>query len=88
MKIKIEQALEKLDEMIRNRIKVEGWLWDKTMWMLLEFGEVEEAFYVLSMRQNLETGSVNLSLALWLQLLDAAGKKHLVSILKHFDIQL
>jgi len=72
-----EQALEKLDEMIRQQAKVEGWLWDKTMWMLLEYGEAEEAFYVLSLRQNIEGPGVKLSKALWQQLLDAAAKRHL-----------
>ncbi|KAF1949037.1 hypothetical protein CC80DRAFT_458231 [Byssothecium circinans] len=72
-----EQALEKLEDMIRNRIKVELWLWDKTIWMLLEFGEIEEAFYVLSLRQNVEGQDIKLTGVMWLQLLDAAGKKHL-----------
>jgi pentatricopeptide repeat protein len=72
-----EQALEKLDDMIKQQAKVEGWLWDKTMWMLLEYGEVEEAFYVLSLRQNVEGPGVKLSNVLWQQLLDAAAKRHL-----------
>ncbi|KAF2639688.1 hypothetical protein P280DRAFT_470304 [Massarina eburnea CBS 473.64] len=70
-----EQALEKLEDMIRQRIKVEMWLWDKAMWILLEFGEVEEAFYVLSLRQGLGQ-DVKLSGVMWLQLLDYAGKRH------------
>ncbi|KAF2683998.1 hypothetical protein K458DRAFT_389224 [Lentithecium fluviatile CBS 122367] len=72
-----EQALEKLDDMIRQRTKVEKWLWDKTMWMLLEFGEVEEAFYVLNLRQNVEGPGVKLSNSLWQQLLDAGARNHL-----------
>jgi pentatricopeptide repeat protein len=72
-----EQALEKLDDMIRERTKVEGWLWDKTMWMLLEYGEVEEALHILSLRQNTEGPGARLSTALWQILLDAAAKRHL-----------
>jgi pentatricopeptide repeat protein len=75
-----EQALEKLEDMVRQRIKVEVWLWDKTIWMLLEFGEVEEAFYVLSLRQGLGGPAAKLSKVMWLQLLDTAAKKHLVSL--------
>lgn len=75
-----EQALEKLDEMVAQRVKVKSWLWDKTLWMLLEFGEVEEAFYVLSLRQSVEGPATKLSNALWLRLLDAASKRHLVSL--------
>ncbi|KAJ4287762.1 hypothetical protein N0V90_012466 [Kalmusia sp. IMI 367209] len=72
-----EQALEKLEVMIRERIKIEEWLWDKTVWMLLEFGEVEEAFYVLSLKQNLSGDNLKFSASLWVQLLDVAGRKHI-----------
>jgi hypothetical protein len=78
-----EQALEWLEDMLKTKTKVEGWLFDKALWMLLEFGEVEEAFYVLSLKsgaqgQNNGTGSVTLSNALWGAMLDAAAKKQLV----------
>jgi hypothetical protein len=72
-----EQALEKLDDMISLGVKIEPWLWDKTMWMLLEFNEVEEAFYVLGQRQTVASPTDKLSAALWQALLDAAAKRHL-----------
>jgi len=72
-----EQALGKLEEMIEKRIKVEDWLWDKTLWILLEFDEVEEAFHVLSIRQSLADHNMRMSSTLWLRLLDAAAKKYM-----------
>jgi pentatricopeptide repeat protein len=79
-----EQALETMEEMQRKDTRIESWLIDKTIWMLLEFGEVEEAFYVLSIkhavqRQSNAAGSVKLSSALWGALLDAAAQRQLVS---------
>jgi hypothetical protein len=56
------------------------------MWSLLEFGEVEEAFYVLGLKERAtenniggEVYGVKLSSALWGALLDAAANKQLVS---------
>jgi hypothetical protein len=80
-----EHALETLEDMVRNKARVESWLFDTAIWTLLEFGEVEEAFYVLTLREGVErskvggTGTVKLSDALWGALLDAAGQKQLVS---------
>lgn len=79
-----EHALELLEEMVRNKARVESWLFDKAIWMLLEFQEVEEAFYVLSLKEGVHskssgTGAVQLSVALWGALLDAAAHKQLVS---------
>jgi pentatricopeptide repeat protein len=77
-----EHALEMLEEMVRNKAWVESWLFDKAMWMLLEFGEIEEAFYVLSLKEGVQsrsgTGTVKLSEALWGALLDAAAQRQLV----------
>jgi hypothetical protein len=80
----LEQALEWLEDMLKTKTKVEDWLFDKALWILLEFGEVEEAFYVLHLKSVTEgqtngTGSVTLSNALWGAMLDAAAKKQLVS---------
>jgi hypothetical protein len=79
-----EHALMTLEEMVRNKARVESWLFDKAMWMLLEFGEVEEAFHVLGLKEAAKgkssgTGAVELSSALWGALLDAASHKLLVS---------
>jgi hypothetical protein len=79
-----EQALETMEEMQGKNTRIESWLLDKAMWMLLEFGEVEEAFYVLSLkhavqRQSNATGSPKIGNALWGALLDAAAQRQLVS---------
>lgn len=80
-----EHALEMMDDMVRKQIRIESWLFDKAMWMLLEFGEVEEAFYVLNIKDELQrsrtgTGSAKISSTLWGALLDAAAHRQLVSI--------
>lgn len=80
-----EQALEMMEEMVKNNARAEEWLFDKAMWMLLEFGEVEEAFYVLSLKETMQgrssgTGTAKLSDALWGALLEAAAQKQLVSV--------
>jgi hypothetical protein len=75
-----EMALEKLEGMLNDGVRIDPWLWDKAIWILLEFGEVGEALHVLSLKQNI-SGNVDagLSSILWTQLLDVAGKTHLVS---------
>ena len=79
-----EHALETMEDMARKQIRIESWLFDKAMWMLLEYGEVEEAFYVLNLKDGLQrsgtgTGSAKLSSTLWGALLDAAARRQLVS---------
>lgn len=72
-----EQALEKIGEMVSQRVQVEGWLWDKTMWLLLDYGEIEEAYQTLLLRQN--NGNGKLTTALWTHFLDCAAQVHHVS---------
>lgn len=79
-----EHALEMLEDMANRRIKIENWLFHKAMWMLLEHGEVEEAFHVLNLKNSLHRQSQGLqpqrlSNALWVALLDAASRQQLVS---------
>ena len=57
------------------------------MWLLLDFGEVEEAFYVLGLKEgamgtNIAGAAVGVKLsnALWGAMLDAAAKQHLVRL--------
>jgi pentatricopeptide repeat protein len=69
-----EMALEKVQEMVARRMKVEDWLWDKMMWVLLDYGEMEECYQVLLLRQN--NGSGKLNPALWMQFLDRAASVH------------
>lgn len=82
-----EQALETLEDMCRKKVRVDEWVWSEAMWLLLEFGEVEEAFYVLGLKESVsdaETAGaaygVKLSNALWGALLDAAAKQQLVCL--------
>ncbi|KAH9870857.1 hypothetical protein J1614_006429, partial [Plenodomus biglobosus] len=78
-----EHALELLEDMVKAKAHVESWLFAKAMWMLLEFGEAKEAFYVLSLKQAAHSatlhrqGSVKLTGALWGALLDAAAREQL-----------
>ncbi|KAF7447227.1 CTP-transf-1 domain containing protein [Pyrenophora tritici-repentis] len=77
-----EHALSALEDMVKNNIRVESWLFEKAMWMLLEFGEAEEAFYVLNLRADAQsrsnaTAPSKLSDALWGALLDAAAQANL-----------
>lgn len=73
-----EMAVEKVQEMVARRVKVEDWLWDKMMWLLLEYGEMEECYQMLLLRQN--NGSGKLSLALWTRFLDCAASVHHVRL--------
>lgn len=80
-----EQAMDMLEDMCRKKVRVEDWVFSEAMWLLLEFGEVEEAFYVLGLKESISSGStagaaygVKLSNALWGAMLDAAAKYHLV----------
>jgi pentatricopeptide repeat protein len=79
-----EHALDMLEHMIGKKVRVESWLLDEAMWILLEFGEVEEAFHILSLKDQLQrgvngTGSAKLSSALWGALLDHGAQRQLVS---------
>lgn len=81
-----EQALEMMEDMVRSKRRIENWLFDQALWALLEFGEVDEAFYVLSLKEGIQRrsisgglGAVKLSSALWGALLDAAARRQLVS---------
>jgi pentatricopeptide repeat protein len=79
-----EQALAMLEDMCRKKVRVDEWVWSEAMWLLLEFGEVEEAFYVLSLKESVSEGTpgaaygVKLSNALWGAMLDAAAQQQLV----------
>lgn len=82
-----EQALEMLEDMCRKKVRIDEWVWSEAMWLLLEFGEVEEAFYVLGLKESVsDEGTpgaaygVKLSNALWGAMLDAAAQQQLVSL--------
>ncbi|KAH7072217.1 hypothetical protein BKA63DRAFT_417974 [Paraphoma chrysanthemicola] len=84
-----EQALEMIEDMVRSKRRIEHWLFDQALWALLEFGEVDEAFYVLSLKEGIQRrsssglGAVKLSSALWGALLDAAARRQLHDAVSH-----
>ena len=67
-----EQALEQLDTMQNDGIKVNGWLWDIAVWILCEAEEVDQATKIMRMRY--ESGEMNLSRILWYFLLDKGSE--------------
>lgn len=74
-----EQAIQKIEEMGQQRIKVADWVLDKAVWILLDYGEMEEAWQLLQVRQ--QSGRTVLSQPLWGQFLDVAAKLcHVCSI--------
>jgi pentatricopeptide repeat protein len=76
-----EQAVGKIEEMLQQRIVVADWLLDKAIWILLDYGEVEEAWQLLLVRQQI--GRSSLSQALWGQFLDVAGRMSHVEAANH-----
>lgn len=64
-----ELALEKIDTMALEGIHVHPWLYDKAIYMLLDIGEVEEAYQLAVSRLDLD-----MSPAVWNRLLDVASK--------------
>jgi pentatricopeptide repeat protein len=78
-----EQALDMMEDMVRSSTRVENWVFDEAIWILLEFQEVEEAFYVLGLKESVQNkgsgaGTAKVSDALWGALLDAAAQRQLV----------
>ncbi|ORY18643.1 hypothetical protein BCR34DRAFT_473166 [Clohesyomyces aquaticus] len=69
-----EQALEKIDAMVQQHIAVAPWLYDTALYFLIDYGEVEEAYQLLLMRQNLSNGKP--SAALWTHFLGCAARLH------------
>ena len=69
-----EQALEHIDDMSLRRIKVSDWLLDKAIWILLDYGEIDEAWRLMLMRR--QAGRTGLSQPLWGHFLDVAAKMH------------
>src|SRR4051794_14691563 len=72
-----EQAIEKIELMIQQRIYVAPWLYDIAMYFLLDYQEIDEAYHLAIMRRN--AGNTIMSSALWMHLLDVAAKYHHVS---------
>lgn len=69
-----EQAIQKIDDMTHQRIKVADWLLDKAIWILLDYGEVDEAWQLLLVRR--QSGRTGLSQPLCGHFLDVAARLH------------
>lgn len=67
-----EQAIQKIDDMGQQGIKVADWLLDMTIWILLDFKEIDEAYQLLLVRQ--QPGRSSISQPLWSHFLDTAAK--------------
>ncbi|KAF2279189.1 uncharacterized protein EI97DRAFT_455467 [Westerdykella ornata] len=67
-----EQAIQKIEDMNQQRIRVADWLLDKAVWILLDYGEMDEAWQLLRMRQ--QSGRTTISPPLWAHFLDTAAK--------------
>ncbi|KAJ4321612.1 hypothetical protein N0V94_002811 [Neodidymelliopsis sp. IMI 364377] len=82
-----EQALEMLEDMCAKKVRVQEWVFSEAMWTLLAYGEVEEAFYVLGLKETAlspvgAAPGAKLSNALWGAMLDAAAKQQLPGYLR------
>ncbi|KAF2010497.1 hypothetical protein BU24DRAFT_378551 [Aaosphaeria arxii CBS 175.79] len=69
-----EQAIEKIEDMVRQRISVHDWLWDKAVWFFLDYGEVDEAWQLMLLRQQSATGKKDFSKTLLTHFLDVAAR--------------
>ncbi|TKA83908.1 hypothetical protein B0A55_00190 [Friedmanniomyces simplex] len=68
-----EQAMQRIDGLLRSGVQVQAWLLDMAVYMLCTAGEVEEAFRI--MRQRYDAGELNISRTIWYTLLDT-GSSH------------
>ncbi|TKA30169.1 hypothetical protein B0A50_02888 [Salinomyces thailandicus] len=66
-----ELALDRIEDMRRNGVQVQGWLLDMAVYMLCSADEIEEAYRIMRLRQ--EAGEIGLSRTLWYTLLDASS---------------
>lgn len=65
----IEMALDKLDQMHSDGIKIQPWLYDILTYQLCESDEFDEAFKLLQLRSE-SLNPVSISPSIWYYLLD------------------
>lgn len=75
--LQLEQAVDELESMVRNGIRVAPWLYDLTVVVLVNVGELEEALRVLRMRLE-HVGPEELT-PIWTFMLEAAAESFNVS---------
>lgn len=68
----LEMALENLEYMQREDIKIENWLSDIVIYTLLDLEEIDEALKMMKSRNSLDGAAISASL--WYQLLDRASR--------------
>lgn len=73
-----ELAMEKLDFMRAESIRIQPWLYDIFMYQLCEVDELDEAFKLL--RYKVEEDSQEVTPTMWYYLLDTFGAAHHVRI--------
>lgn len=78
-----EMALDKLEQMYTENIKVEAWLHDIFIYVLCEAGELDSALEILQRR--VDFGELDISPNIWYHMLDVCSKLYHVSVLSHFD---
>lgn len=66
-----EMALDEMDTMRSENIKIQPWLYDLAIYALAEEKELDDALRVLQTR--IEEGAINVSGALWMYLLDVGS---------------
>jgi hypothetical protein len=74
-----EQAMQKIEDMLSQRIMIADWLLDKAIWIMLDYEEVDEAWQLLQNRQS--SGRTSVSQAMWMQFLDVASRRGHVRLL-------
>ena len=67
-----EQGLERMDNIRKEGMLVQGWLLDMAVYMLCEANEISEAFQIMSKR--FDDGEMHISRSLWLFFLDKASE--------------
>ena len=68
----IEMALDKLDQMHGENIRIQPWLHDMMVYNLCEAEEFDEALKI--MKQRTSSGEMMISATLWYSLLDTASR--------------
>ncbi|KAI9788039.1 MAG: hypothetical protein M1816_007251 [Peltula sp. TS41687] len=68
----LEMALENLEHMQREDVRIEDWLLDVVIYTLLDLEEIDEALKMIKSRNSLDGAAMSANL--WYQLLDRASR--------------
>jgi hypothetical protein len=78
-----EIALDKLEQMQLEGIRVHSWLYDIFIYLFCEADEIEEALKIL--RYRVDNGDMDISANVWYYVLDACSSSYHVSFALDFD---